>query len=151
MTTRQPPRLAVMLLERVTPGSALAGDLIEEYAYRPSRWRVWREVIAAITIAWFERPDEIRPLRLVDLQPCDAIERSRQVLERAEPVNLIASPLYGISGLGMAVLLLVMTLVAPTAWWVLIASMVAGILLGIAMIAVHRSPVDQRRCASVLV
>lgn len=139
MTRRQPPRLAVMLLERVIPDNALAGDLIEEYAHRPSRLRVWGEVIAAITIAWFERPDEIRPLRLVDLQPCDAIERSRQVLERAEPVSLIASPLYGVSGLGIAVLLLVMTLAAPAAWWVLSAAMVGGILLGIVVIAVHRS------------
>jgi len=80
MTIRRPPRLALALLERLVPGSALlAGDLTEEYGRRPSRWRVWREVIAAIAIAWFARPDEIRPLRLVDLQPSDAIERTSRV------------------------------------------------------------------------
>jgi hypothetical protein len=141
MTTRHPPRLALALLERVVPGSALAGDLIEEYGRRPSRWRVWREVIAAIALAWFERPDEIRPLRLVDLQPSDAIERWRRMAGRTDPVNLIASPLQGISGLGIAVLLLLMTLVAPAAWWLFIASILAGILLGIVMIAVQRSRV----------
>ena len=44
MTTREPPRLALALLERFAPdGHFLAGDLIEEYRRRPSRWRVWRE------------------------------------------------------------------------------------------------------------
>ena len=142
MTTRQPPRLALALLERLVPGSAfLAGDLIEEYARRPSRWRVWREVIAAIAIAWYERTDEIRPLRLVDLQPSDAIERTRRVTEHLEPVNLAASPLSGIGGLAVVVLLLLMTLVTPAAWWLYLGSVFAGILLGVVMIAVHRSPV----------
>lgn len=140
-STRRPPRLALALLDWLVPDSALAGDLIEEYALRPARWRVWREVIAAIAIAWFERPDEIRPLRLVDLQPCDAIERTRRIVDRAESINLVASPISGISGFAVAVLLLLMTLVAPAAWWVFIASILAGILLGIVMIAVHRTRV----------
>ena len=139
MTTRHPPRFALALLDWLVPGSGLSGDLIEEYARRPVRWRVWREVITAIAISWFERPDEIRPLRLVDLQPCDAMERTRRIADRAEPVNLIASPLSGVSGFGIAILLLMMTVVAPAAWWVFIASIVAGILLGIVLIAVHRS------------
>jgi hypothetical protein len=134
--------LALALLERLVPGSAfLAGDLIEEYARRPSRWRVWREVIAAIAIAWYERTDEIRPLRLVDLQPSDAIERTRRVTEPLKPVNLAASPLSGIGGLAVVVLLLLMTLVTPAAWWLYLGSVFAGILLGVVMIAVHRSPV----------
>jgi len=142
MTTRHPPRLALALLERLVPGNTfLAGDLIEEYSRRPSRWRVWREVIAAIGIAWFERPNEIRPLRLVDLQPSDAIERTRRMTEHFAPVNMASSPLDGVGGLSVAVLLLLMTLVAPAAWWLYIGSVLGGILLGVVTIAVHRSRV----------
>lgn len=140
MTTRQPPRYALALLERLVPGSAsLAGDLIEEYAQRPSRWRVWREVLSAIANAWFERPDEIRPLHLVDLQPADAIERTRQVARRVTPVNMTASPLAGISGAAFAVLLLLMTAVMPALWWLFAASIAAGVLLGVLLIVRHRN------------
>src|SRR5262245_58912216 len=119
MTRRTPPRLAVALLERFVPDSAhLAGDLVEQYDRRPSRWRVWREVLAAIAIAWLQKPDEIRPLRLVDLQPSDAIDRTRR-FHRMTPVSLNASPLAGTGGLTTAVLALVTTLVMPAAWWLI--------------------------------
>jgi hypothetical protein len=116
----------------------MAGDLIEEYEQRPSRWRVWREVLAAIAIARFERTDEIRPLRLVDLQPSDAIERTRRIGRLVKSVNLAASPLDGIGGLGLTVLLLLMTLVRPAAWWLFIVAIFGGTVLGVVMIAVHR-------------
>jgi hypothetical protein len=140
MTTRHPPRLALALLERLVPDSAyLAGDLTEEYQRRFSRCRLWWEVLAAIAIAWSNRPDEIRPLRLVDRQPDDAVERTRRIGRRFEPVNLTASPLYGIGGLGIAVLVLLMTLAMPAGWWLLLGSMLAGIVLGLVMVARHRS------------
>jgi hypothetical protein len=140
MTTREPPRLALALLERLVPDSAfLAGDLIEEYQRRQSRCWLWWEVLAAIAIAWCKRPDEIRPLRLVDLQPADAVERTRRIGLRFEPVNVTASPLHGIGGLGIAALALLMTLVMPAAWWLLLGSMLAGVVLGVVMIATHRS------------
>jgi hypothetical protein len=139
MTRREPPRYALALLEWLVPGSApLAGDLIEEYARRPSRWRVWREVLSAVTHARFERSDEIRPLRLVDLQPSDAIERTRERGRYMAPINMTASPLNGIGGATLAVLLLLMTTVMPAVWWLLAASIVAGIVLGVVMIVVHR-------------
>jgi hypothetical protein len=142
MTVRQPPRLALALLERVVPGSAsMAGDLVEEYRRRPSRWRVWREVLAAIAIAWRERDDEIRPLRLVDLQPTDAVERTRRIALRLEPINLIASPLAGTGGLTTAVLVLIMTFVMPGAWWLIAIGLFAGVGLGAVLIAVHRHSV----------
>jgi hypothetical protein len=143
MTTREPPRLALALLERLVPDSTfLAGDLTEEYQRRPSRCRLWWEVLGAIAIAWCPRPDEIRPLHLVDLQPGDALERTRRIGLRFDPVNLTASPLNGIGGLGIATLALVMTLVMPGAWWLLLGSMLAGIVLGVVLIAAHRSRVQ---------
>jgi sterol desaturase/sphingolipid hydroxylase (fatty acid hydroxylase superfamily) len=142
MTGREPPRYALALLERLVPGSAsLAGDLIEEYERRPSRWRVWGEVLSAIAHTRFERSDEIRPLRLVDLQPSDAIERTRERGRYLKPVNMTASPLNGIGGATLAVLLLLMTAVMPAVWWLVAASVIAGIVLGVVMIVVHRKAV----------
>ena len=139
MTRREPPRLALALLERLVPDSAcLAGDLAEEYHRRPSRWWLWWEVLAAIAAA-SKRPDEIRPLRLVDFQPEDAVERTRRIALRFASVNLTASPLQGTGGLAIAALALLMTLVLPAAWWLLLGSMLAGVVLGVAMIATHRS------------
>lgn len=136
---RRPPRFALALLERLVPGGVcMAGDLIEEYEQRPSRWRIWREVLAAIVIARFDRTDDIRPLRLVDLQPSDAIERTRRIGRHVTSVNLAASPLDGVGGLGFAVLLLLMTLVRPAAWWLFVVAVFAGTVLGVVMIAVHR-------------
>ena len=96
-------------------------------------------MLAAIAIAWSNRPDEIRPLRLVDRQPDEAVERTRRIGRRVEPVNLTASPLDGIGGLGIAALVLLMTLVMPAAWWLLLGSMLAGIVLGLVMVATRRS------------
>jgi hypothetical protein len=80
MTTHKPPRPALALLECLVPDSAfLAGDLAEEYQRRQSRCWLWWEVLGAIAIAWCTRPDAIRPLRLVDLQPADAVERTRRM------------------------------------------------------------------------
>ena len=142
MTRRDPPRLALALLERLVPGSVfMVGDLIEEYRRRPSRWRVWREVLAAIAFAWTDRDAEIRPLRLVDLQPEDAVERTRRI-GRLEPINMTASPVAGTGGLAIGVLALLMTLVMPAAWWLLAIAVIAGIALGAVMIAAHHRPIE---------
>jgi hypothetical protein len=135
-----PPRLALALLERVVPDSApLAGDLLEEFERHPSRAWLWWQVLSAIAATAYTRPDEIRPLRLVDIQPADAQERSRRRSVRFRPINLTASPLPGIGGLSIVVLALLVTLVAPGAWLLLFAAMLAGIALGVAMIAMQRN------------
>jgi hypothetical protein len=139
MRTNKPPRLALAFLERLVPDSAfLAGDLAEEYQRRRSRCWLWWEVLGAIAIAWRKRPDDIRPLRLVDLQPADAVERTRRLGLRFEAVNVTASPLNGIGGMGIAVLALLTTLVMPAAWLLFLGSMLAGLVLGVVMIAAHR-------------
>jgi hypothetical protein len=138
MTRREPPRLALALLEHFAPnGTFLAGDLIEEYRHHPSRWRVWREVLAALAAALRRRDDEIRPLHLVDLQPADAIARTSSVL-RPKPINLAASPIAGTGGLTIAILALVATLFMPGVWWLLGVALLAGIGLGVLLIGLHR-------------
>jgi hypothetical protein len=82
--------------------------------------------------------DEIRPLKLVGLQPSDAAERSRRLSLRFRPVNLTASPLGGVGGLGLVCLALLVTLVMPGVWWLLLASLVGGVGLGVALIALRR-------------
>lgn len=144
MTPREPPRFALALLERLVPDSAcLAGDLAEEYERRQSRCWLWWEVLAAIAINWCKQPDEIRPLQLVELQPGDAVERTRRFGLRFVHVNVTASPLNGISGMGIATLALLMTLVMPAAWWLLLGAMLAGVVLGVVLIACRSRPADE--------
>ena len=134
------PRLALTLLRWFAADStALEGDLIEEYHVRHSRtWFYW-QVLAAIWIELSTRPEVVRPLQLVDLQPVDAVERSRRMSLRFRPVNLTASPLYGTGGLGLVMLSLLMTLVVPAVWLVLVASMLAGVGVGVVMIVIHQT------------
>jgi hypothetical protein len=141
MTRRHPPRLALALLERlVSDSDPLAGDLIEEFARRQSRPWFWWQVLAAIASAWLEEPHEIRPLRLVDLQPADAVDRSRRLTQRMRAVNLSASPLPGIGGIGLVILAFLVTIVTPAAWWALVASALAGVLVAIALIKARAAP-----------
>lgn len=135
---RHAPRLALALLERFVPdGEPLAGDLVEELERRRSTAWFWFQVLAAIATASLARRGEIRPLRLVDLQPADAVERARRASIRFNRVNLSASPVSDVGGLGLLVLGSLVTIVMPAAWWLLLASALAGVLLGLAIIAVR--------------
>jgi hypothetical protein len=138
MTHRHAPRLALALLERVVPDSEpLAGDLVEEFERGRSACWVWLQVVAAIAATWRARTTEIRPLRLVDLQPADAIERTRRLRLRFPAVNLSASPIAGAGGLALAILASLMTVVVPVAWLVFLASVLAGCALGVVLIVVR--------------
>jgi hypothetical protein len=137
MKSRRPPRLALALLDRYVPDSEpLAGDLVEEFERRPSPAWFWVQVLAAMAAGWGTRTDEIRPLRLVDLQPADALERTRRLSLRFPAVNPGAS--FGVGGLGLAVLAGLVTFVMPTTWWLLVASALAGCALGVVMIVARR-------------
>ncbi len=139
MMNQRPPRLALALLERfVADSEPLAGDLVEQFGHRPSALWFWVQVLAAIAAAGTAASVEIRPLRLVDLQPADAAERTRRWILRFPAVNLSASPVSGIGGLGLAIFAGLTTRVVPGAWWVLLASACAGSALGLAMIAARR-------------
>ena len=138
MKDRHVPRFALALLERfVSDSEPLAGDLLEEFEARPSRVRFWVQVMAAIALAWGARSGEIRPLRLVDLQPADAVERSRRLSLRFPSVNPGASPAGGVGGLGLVILACLVTWARPTAWWLLLASVLVGCALGVLMIVVR--------------
>ena len=137
MTHHTMPRLALALLGRFVPESdALAGDLIEEFQRGKSRTWLWLQVAAAIATSLLKRSRTIRPLRLVEVQPADALERStRRYRDRS--VNLGASPLPGVGGLGLVSLAMFVTCAAPHAWWLFLASALAGVSLGVVMIAMR--------------
>jgi hypothetical protein len=143
MTARRTPRVALALLEYFVPDSGpIAGDLLEEFERHQSSVWLWWQVLAAIASASFDQSDEIRPLRLMDLPPVDAMERSRSMNLRFTSVNLSASPLDGVGGLGVVALGLLLTSVVPGAWWVLLASTLAGVLLGVLMIGMRRPRIE---------
>ena len=137
MTHHTMPRLALALLGRFVPDSdALAGDLIEEFQRGESRTWLWLQVAAAIATSLLKKSHAIRPLRLVEVQPADAQERSTR-LHRDRSVNLSASPLPGVGGLGLVSLAMFVTCAVPHAWWVFFASALAGVSLGVVMIAMR--------------
>jgi uncharacterized protein (TIGR03435 family) len=145
MTRLTSPSLVVALLERLVPDSeALAGDLLEQFEYRRSIAWLWWQVAAAIVTHLLDRQEDIRPLRLVDLQPVDAIERSRTLNLRASHINLTASPVNGAGGLTLVLLAVLLTQVASGMWWVLLASIVAGAVFGVLLIAQHRGRMSQQ-------
>jgi hypothetical protein len=142
MTRHAMPRFALALLERFVPDSeALAGDLIEEFERSESGTWLWYQVLAAIVTNLSGRSHTIRPLRLVDVQPSDAVERSDRMHRRDRAISLSASPLPSVGGLGLASTVMFVTHLVPHAWWVVIAPASGGLLLGVAMIAMRpRSP-----------
>jgi len=133
----QPPRLAVALLNRVVPQEEpLTGDLVEEFAAGRSRAWFWRQAIAAAALTAFRRSDEVRPLRLIDGVPArvpSAPATSRRT------VNLTASPVAGVGGLSLAILATLVTIFVPQAWWIVLAAMAAGVVLGVVLIAIRRT------------
>ena len=84
----------------------------------------------------------------MDLQPAAAVERTRRMSLRFQPLNM-SGPVVGIGGLGLATLACLVTLVSPGAWLLLLASALAGVVLGIVMIALRRQlPRVRRRLSS---
>ena len=147
MTRRKPvgrlkavPTFAIAVLERFVPDSdALAGDLLEEFDRRRSLTWLWSQVLSAAATAYLHRSDEIRPLKLVDLQPVDAVERSRRLTLQAMQATVTPSPLRGVGAVTLAVVVVVLVEVASLLWWVVLASIVAGTMLGVLLIRRHRS------------
>ena len=135
--TRQPSRLALSLLQRHVPDSEpLAGDLVERFDERPSQLWLWWQVLAAIAAARRHTSGEIRPLHLVEHQPLEAIERTREIQRQRRDISPTPHPLP--AGLGLVILGGLVTAVAPVIWLGLVITFVGGVVLARVLVAAHR-------------
>jgi hypothetical protein len=151
-----PPRLAVALLRRfLSHNEPLVGDLLEEFDRRQSRLWLWWQVLAAI-LTNLRRPDEIRPLHLVDERVTPLAPKPSAAMPPRISVNggviLTASPIRGIGGIGVAALLLLMTAVRPAAWTFALIAIASGLTFGVVRIVYtrRRSATNERTRTHVL-
>jgi len=153
MTTRRPPRLAVALLTRHVPDSeALLGDLTEEYQGGRSRLWFWRQVFGAVAVAAMNRPREVRPLRLVDEADRSLPLKARLAPRDRElrPINLSASPLGIVGGLGLLAMGVLIAMVLPEAWIFFTIAAAFGLVLGFVLVAISKRRARTHQPTSLL-
>ena len=144
MTSTQPPRLAMALLNRYIPDNEpLTGDLIEGFAASGSRLWLWRQVLLAILLTALRRDRGARPLRLIDDAHSDAAASWEQRRKTLKPLNITASPITGVGGLGLVALGVIVAVTRPELFWLVAIGVAGGTLLGVAMVVSTR-----RRVAS---
>lgn len=142
MTTRHPPRVALWLLNRILPvGDPLTGDLVEEFGHRGSRLWFWRQTAGAILARRERNRLPVAPLGLAD-EPLDGLST---VDRRVRTVNLTASPIYGIGGLGLVALATLVSIMSPASWLVALVILLSGFLLGGALACVRARRLGARR------
>jgi hypothetical protein len=135
MKRSHPPKLALTLLRRYVPDNEpLVGDLLEEFAVRRSRSWFWRQAFLAILIRSVQPRDREHPLGLSPSQ-CPPVPDAAPLPRH---VNLTASPLPGIGGLGLVGLGLLVAIARPNAWWIFVPAVAAGLLLGLLLVLVRR-------------
>ena len=140
MTTSKPPRLTFWLLQHVlADNEALVGDLLEASGAGRSRTWLWREVLFAILSRSARDGRHERPLGLIR-GPLSVAPRSAAVSAWDHPrtINLSGGPVPGIGGLSLVALGALMTIVSPQLWWLAGAGVVAGCLIGLALVLARR-------------
>ena len=138
MKTSHPSRLALGLLNRFIPDDEpLAGDLLEEFGRGRSQLWLWRQVLLAILIRSFRKPHDRRPLKLAESGAAVEIVGGG-CTSPPKSINLAASPVVGIGGLGLLALGVLVTIVSPQAWWMVVAGVLAGALLGVALVLIRK-------------
>ena len=147
----QPPRFTFWLLQHIlTDNESLLGDLFEESGAGRSRAWLWREVLFAVMSHAVRDERTERPLGLflgpLSLAPVGPAVTAPDHTRRA---NLSGGPVPGIGGLSLVALAIIVTLVSPQIWWLAGAWVVAGCLVGLALVLVRRRdglqvPADRR-------
>lgn len=136
MTGSDPPRLAVALLQRfLHHNEPLAGDLLERFAARQSRFWFWRQVLLTIVFYRRKRCDEQRPLGLGGHTPFTLVQPARTV--EWHRVNLTASPLPDVGGLGLVALGGIVAVARPEVLWFFLPAILGGVALGLTMVMVR--------------
>lgn len=137
MTGSNPPRLALALLHRfLDDNEPLAGDLLEGFAARQSGFWFWRQVLVAVVIRLGQHRDQERPLGLAG-HSFVPVERGRNV-EHSRRINLTASPLPGVGGLGLVVFGGLVALVRPEVLWIFLPAILGGVAFGLTLAVTRR-------------
>jgi hypothetical protein len=127
MTKTHPPRVALWLLNRILPdGDPLTGDLVEEFGRRRSHLWFWRQTAGALLARRERHRLPVAPLGLAE-GPIDGLSA---VDRHVRTVNLTASPIYGVGGLGLVALATLVSLMSPGSWLVALAILLTGLALG---------------------
>ena len=120
MKSRRRPTLAVFVLDRLGADQSFVGDLLEQYEVRGSRGWLWWQVLASIPVLLRGSAQRTEPHRWRD-------------------VNLTAAPRGShAGGLGLLCLAIVAAVVVPSAWMVVAAGLVGGMILGAGLIVANR-------------
>jgi hypothetical protein len=120
MNASRTPRLASALLTRAGVDPALIDDITDEYAAGRSSWWLWRQVFSSLVLAARGRAAEPRP------------HTRRQVSLTGLPTG---AP---IGGLGLVILVVLVSFVSPASWWLIVAGLLGGIALAAALIYLRR-------------
>jgi len=106
------PRVAITLLQAFCRDEALAGDILEEFELRQSRSWLWRQVAVVVLFGLPYGINRYRPAR------------------RPMPMP--------IGGVGVLALGILVTFVAPGAWWLIGAGAAGGVVIGGVMVLAGR-------------
>jgi hypothetical protein len=137
MTTSDPPRVAAALLRRfLADDEPLAGDLLEGFAARQSRLWFWRQVLLALVIRWSRQRAARSPLGLAEHASFAPAER----WQNAEPrrINLTASPLPDVGGLGLVAFGVIVAMAGPGVLLIFLPAVVGGVACGLSMALIRR-------------
>lgn len=131
--TLVPPRVGLAILNRLADrNEALAGDLLEGFQLKQSRVWFWKELIGAILNGSFRRSPVVRPIQLVEFPSIEIpIENFAAKREMLLTRGLSASPVRGVSGWTLVMVIWLITAVNPLLWVLLSMGLLAGIGIGI--------------------
>jgi hypothetical protein len=107
------PRIAITLLQAFCRDEALAGDILEEFERRQSRFWLWRQVAMVVLLGL--------PYGIVRHRP----------VRRPMPVP--------IGGIGVLALGILITFVSPGAWWLIGLGAAGGVVIGCVMVIAGRN------------
>jgi hypothetical protein len=140
MKPSHPPRLAIALLRRfVADSEPLVGDLIEQFGVRQSRVWFWRQTLLAMVFRPARDPEP--PLGLGAHSRFDAASIV-PAKPRVRRVNMTASPIPDVGGLGLVALGVIVALARPNAWLIFLPAIAGGVILGavVVMVRAKREP-----------
>jgi hypothetical protein len=112
------PTIAIALLQLFCRDEALVGDILEEYEVRRSRAWLWRQVGVAVIFSL----------------PYGMVRPPRHAPKMAMPVG----------GLGFLAIAALITIVAPGAWWFVVAGALGGVVVAWLLVIAARHRLDHQ-------